>query len=149
MEDNNYETKTNLLSCEDVVAYLWNKCDKISSPFKPEGAKTIETSVVYADIKTGELIKRDYVMLGTDARHMGLRNETEYEVDTVSFQTKNEEGEVISDGTLLVIYKSTEKYYGIFLLEEKEGVKNLKLLVKCTQKKKMFQSFPTEAILYY
>ncbi len=149
MEDKNYETKTNLLSCQDVVAYLWSKCDKLSFPFKPEGSKSIETEVTYSDVSDGETLKEHYSLTGEDVKHLALKNHEEYDIDIVTFKTKNENGEVVSDGTLLVVYKAIDRYYGVFLLKGEEGHYEPKLLVKCSQKKRLFQDFPTETVLYF
>jgi len=151
MEDKNYETKTNLLSCEDIVSYLWNKCDKVSFPFKPEGSVKIETSVSYSDIQEGDSLKDKYQVTGEDIKHLAMKNHDEYEVDMVQFKTLNSGNEVVSDGNLLVVYKAIDRFYGIFLLTEKEGEEkpSLRLLVKCSQKKRLFQDFPTEAVIYF
>ena len=140
-----YTTKTNLLSCEDVVSYLWKKCDKASYPFKPEGAKTFKDLVTFADKSDGELIKKRYILSVDDKRHMALKTKQEYDVDTLEFSTYDENDNELSKGELVVFYRPIEKFYYVFIKEENK----LKLLIKCIQKKRLFDSFPTETITFF
>lgn len=148
MEDNKddlYITKTDLLSCEDVVAYLWKKCDKFSSPFKPEGSFSIDDKVSFSDSKEGEEIKKEYEISGEDIRHMSLKNHQTYDVDNIEFVTYDEAKRPLTSGNLVVIYRPIEKFYYVMLQENK----HLSLLVKCVQKKKLFGSFPTETVTFF
>lgn len=145
-KENSYETKTNLLSCEDVVSYLWKKCDKFSFPFKPEKANRFDDKVTFKDQIDGVMIKKKYQMSLEDMRHMALKNHQEYDVDTMEFKTYDGEDNEISSGDLLIIYRPIEKFYYVFLHEEND---HLKLLIKCVQKKKLFDSFPTETITFF
>lgn len=149
MEENNYETQTNLLNCEDMISYLWSKCDKYSLPFKPENAKSIQTEVELADEVCGEEIRNHYLFGKEDLKHANIQKKEEYDVDTVDFKTLDEKGNELSQGTLLLMHKHDHKYYGLFLLEEKEDGSHLKLLVKASQKKKLFDSFDTSVVLFY
>lgn len=144
--DDLYITKTNLLSCEDVVSYLWKKCDKFSSPFKPEGAYQITDKVTYSDTMLGLELKKQYDISLDDARHMALKNKQEYDVDTVEFTTLDDAKRPLTNGHLVVIYRPLEKFYYIFL---DQGKNKLKLLVKCIQKKKIFNAFPTETVIFF
>lgn len=144
--DELYITKTNLLSCEDVVAYLWKKCDRFSSPFKPEGAYSMEDKVTFSDHKEGVQIKKEYDIDGDDIRHMSLKNHQEYDVDNVEFTTYDDAKRPLTSGSLVVIYRPIEKYYYILLDCSNQ---KLKLFVKCVQKKKLFDSFPTETISFF
>ena len=149
MEENNddlYITKTDLFSCADVVAYLWKKCDRVSSVFKPEGAYSIQDKVVFSDSKDGSMIKKDFDISGDDLRHMALKNHQEYDVDTVEFTTFDDANREMTNGQLIVIYRPIEKFYYI-LSTDKEN--KLRLLVKCIQKKKLFDSFPTETVTFF
>ncbi len=143
-ETNLYETKTSLISCENVVEYLWTKATKTCLPFKPENAKSIEAESIFSDVISGNIIKRDYVISNEDIKRVGLKKEEEYEVDTVNFKNFDENKQMISEGTLLVIYKSEKRFYTVFLLKEEDDRKELTLLIKSFQKKKMFQSYTTE-----
>ena len=145
-KDDLYITKTNLLSCEDVVSYLWKKCDKFSSPFKPEGAESIDDRVTYSDKLTGEAIKKEYHISGEDIRHMSLKNRQEYDVDNLEFTPSDKDGKALTSGTMVVVYRPIEKFYYILLQKEN---KELQLLVKCIQKKRLFDSFPTETVTFF
>jgi hypothetical protein len=145
-KDDLYITQTNLLSCEDVVAYLWNKYDKVSFPFKPAGAKSIEDKVTYGDKMDGALIKKRFQISVDDMRHIGLKNQQEYDVDHMEFTTFDHDKTVLSQGNLIIIFRPIEKFYYVLLLTDET---NLKLMVKCTQKKKLFDSFPTETVSFY
>ena len=145
-KDDLYITHTNLLSCEDVVAYLWKKCDKVSSPFKPDGAESIDDKVTYGDKMDGALIKKRFQISLEDTRHMALKNHQEYDVDTMEFTTYDQDKRALSTGSLVVIYRPIEKFYYVLLANNET---ELKLMVKCTQKKKLFDSFPTETVSFY
>lgn len=140
-----YETHTNLLSCEDVVSYLWNKCNKRSTPFKPEGAVSFEDKVTFTDQKDGDVIKKMFSISHDDWKLIKLKKEKEYDVDNMEFKTFDENKKMLSEGNLLVIYLPIEKVYYVFLHNENE----VKLLIKCIQKKKLFESFPTETLSFF
>jgi hypothetical protein len=149
MEENKedlYITKTNLLSCEDVVSYLWNKCDRHSDPFKPNNAVTFSDKILFSDKIDGDLVKKEYNISGSDIRHMALKNHQEYDVDLMEFETFDAEKNSLSKGKLVIIYRPIEKFYYILRLDNE---KDLTLLVKCIQKKHLFASFPTETIQFF
>lgn len=145
-KDDLYITKTNLLSCEDVVSYLWNKCDRTSKVFKPEGAVSFQDKILFSDTNDGEYIKSEYQISGGDIRHMALKNHQEYDIDLMEFETFDADKNSLSKGNLVIIYRPREKFYYILL---KEDEIKLTLLVKCIQKKHIFSSFPTETIQYF
>ncbi len=145
-QDDLYITKTNLLSCEDVVSYLWNKCNHTSSPFKPEKAVKLIDKVVFSDKSDGETLKKTYQISTGDLRHMAIKNHQEYDVDTMTFETFDKDGKSLSKANLIVIYRPIEKFY--YVLWQKSE-KELQLLVRCMQKKRPFSSFPTETISYF
>lgn len=149
MEEKNFETRTDLLGCENMVEYLWSKCNKPSEPFKPSGSKEIHSEVVYADRVYGGEILKNYLMDKEDFKESNISKTTEYDMDLATFKTSNEEGEFISEGTVCLIHKPDHKLYALFLYSEEGDVKKLKLLVKCKQKKKLFETFPTEIISFY
>jgi hypothetical protein len=145
-KDDLYITKTNLLSCEDVVSYLWSKCAHRSDEFKPVKARTFTDRVVFSDKCDGEEIKKQYHISGSDVRHMALKNKQEYDVDLMEFETFDDQKNSLSKGRLVVVYRPIEKFY--YVLMEKDE-KNLTLLVKCIQKKHLFSSFPTETLEFF
>lgn len=149
MEERDYETRTDLLGCENMVEYLWSKCGKRSSPFKPEGSKDIRSEVVYADRVYGGEILKTYLMSKEDYKESGISKSVEYDVDITSFKTTDPDNALLSQGTLCLIHRPDHKLYALFLYHEEDGVKKLSLLVKCRQKQKLFTTFPTEIISFY
>jgi hypothetical protein len=77
-ENNNYETRTNLLSCQDIVAYMWAKSQKEDPSFKPQGSTTFESQVEWADVQSLEKIKKTYQISKEDLSHSSLTNKEEY-----------------------------------------------------------------------
>lgn len=145
-KDDLYITGTNLLSCEDVVLYLWKKCDKFSSPFKPEKAEKISDKVTFSDKLSGEMIKKRFKITGDDLRHMAIKKSQEYDVDMMEFTTFDASGNSLSSGNLVVFYRPIEKFYYVFLSKEND---ELQLMIKCIQKKKLFNAFPTETVTFF
>ena len=45
-DENLYETRTNLFSSENIVDYLWRRCEKSSKFFKPDNSFGINTKEV-------------------------------------------------------------------------------------------------------
>ena len=146
-ENNNYETRTNLLSCQDIVAYMWAKSQKEDPSFKPKGSTTFDSQVEWADVQSLEKIKKTYQISKEDLSHSSLTNKEEYEVDVLNFQTFNAQKEICSQGRLLVVYLAIERFYVLFLLSDDD--EKAKLRIKLSQKKKLFHFGRETAIEEY
>lgn len=151
MEDNAYETRTNLMSCENTVEYLWLKCtSSSSSSFKPENADKIVSEVSYGDSMFGSEILSRYVFEKDSLKNSSISKSTEYSIDFVSYRTLSKEGKELSSGELCLIHQRDHKLYLLYEVKtEEDRKKHLILLVKCSQKKRLLESFPTEVIKFF
>jgi len=141
-----YQTQTNLLTCENIVDYLWTKYDRTERDFKPEGATALQVSVERADLKSGEQILKTFSLTAEAKKHAGLRKSQDYDVDFVRFTTFGEKEKVLTQGELVVIYVPEKKWF-LILLKDRDG--SLRPVIKATQEKKLFQTYPTQTILYF
>lgn len=148
--ENLYETRTNLFSSENVIDYLWRRCEKTIYPFKPDNAFGIEAKELTKDYVKGKEIISDFVLSSSDIKNADIRKGQEYNFEISQFYTYNVEKNIVSDGKLALVYKSDRKYYSLFELVEKTGgEKELHLIMKVKQKVGLFGSFQTEMVCYY
>ncbi len=145
-----YETRTNLLSCENMVDYFWRKCDRNSYPFKPINACDIQTVEIDTDRQYGKDIFSSYTISDKDWKNSGIKNGNEYNFDRVGFKTLDIAKNMLTFGELFLVYKPDRKWYSLFLLENKTDEKpTLTLLMKVKQKVSLFGSFQNEMITFY
>ncbi len=136
-----YMTQTNLMTCENVVDYCRSKYAKVHPVFKPEGSKSVQVKILTKDLLTGDSLLSRYQV--SDKAHLGLRRGQEYSVDCVDFTAADEKGEMLSKGSLVVCYDAKTKWFLLFLFA---GENKIVPIIKITQKKKLFHSFPTEMV---
>lgn len=158
MEDTNmadksedlYETRTNLLSCDNMVDYFWRRSDHNSYPFKPTNAIDVKTKSVDEDREYGKDIFSKYTVSDKDKKNSGIKPREEYNFDTVAFQTLNLDKQVLTQGLLILVYKPDRKWYSLFLLENVSSEHpTLTLLMKVKQKVSLFGSFQNEMTTFY
>ena len=153
MEDRNedlYETRTNLLSVDNMVDYFWRRCDHNSYPFKPELAVDVKTKEADTDRLFGKDIFDNYEISAKDKKNSQIKSSTEYNFDTCAFQTLSLEKTVVTQGLLVLVYKPDRKWYSLFLLENPNtSSKSLRLIMTVKQKVSLFGSFQNEMITYY
>lgn len=154
MEDRNedlYETRTNLLSCDNMIDYFWRRCDHNSYPFKPEKAVDVKTKTISEDRLLGKDIFSNYEITEKDQRNSFIKPGTEYNFDTCSFETiAIDKTTVVTKGLLVLIYKPDRKWYSLFLLENPQSsTPSLRLLMRVKQKVSLFGSFQNEMISFY
>ncbi len=145
-----YETRTNLLSCDNMVDYFWRKCDRNSYPFKPNSACDIQTVEIDTDRQYGKDIISSFTISDKDLKNSGIKNGNEYNFDHVGFKTLDINKNMITYGELYLVYKPDRKWYSLFLLENKNDEKpTLTLLMRVKQKVSLFGSFQNEMITFY
>lgn len=148
--ENLYETRTNLFSSENVIDYLWRRCEKSTYPFKPDNSFGIEAKELTKTYVKGKEILQDFVLSSKDIKDADIKKGQEYNLEINQFYTYNVEKNIVSDGKLVLIYKSDRKYYSLFELTERTGgQKELHLIMKVKQKVGLFGSFQTEMVYYY
>ena len=59
MSEDLYETRTNLLSCDNLIDYFWRRCARNSYPFKPDNSMDISTKALSEEHYTGKDIVFD------------------------------------------------------------------------------------------
>lgn len=152
MEENNenlYETRTNLLSSENIIEYLYRRCEKTIYPFKPDNSFEIKCQEVDGMYIKGKEIVKEYEISSKDIKNADIKNSQEYNFEVDQFTTFNVEKMPVSQGKLVLIYRSDRKYYSLFELIEKEDKKELHLIMKVKQQVGLFGSFQTEMMYYY
>lgn len=150
-DENLYETRTNLFSSENIIDYLWRRCEKTTFPFKPDNSFGINTKEVEKRYVKGKEIMHDYVLTPRDIKGADIKAGQEYNFEVVDFTTVNVDKTIVSQGKLVLIYRSDRRYYSLFELVEKEGEEKptLSLIMKVKQKVGLFGSFQTEMFYYY
>lgn len=145
-----YETRTNLLSCDNMVDYFWRKSDHNSYPFKPNQSVDIVTKEVDSDRLLGKEIFDQYEMDEKDKKNSMLKGSNEYNFDICEFETLSLDKIVVSRGYVALVYKPDRKWYSLFLIENPfvDG-KSLRLLMRVKQKVSLFGSFENEMITFY
>ena len=111
-----YETRTNLLSCDNMVDYFWRKSDHNSYPFKPNQAVDIVTKEVDSDRLLGKEIFDQYEMDEKDKKNSMLKGSNEYNFDICEFETLSLDKIVVSRGYVALVYKPDRKWYSLFLI---------------------------------
>lgn len=152
MEENNenlYETRTNLLSSENIIEYLYRRCEKTIYPFKPDNSFEIKCREVDGMYIKGKEIVKEYEISAKDIKNADIKNSQEYNFEVDEFTTFNVEKMPVSQGKLVLIYRSDRKYYSLFELIEREDKKELHLIMKVKQQVGLFGSFQTEMMYYY
>lgn len=145
-----YETRTNLLSCDNLIDYFWRRCAKNSYPFKPDNSMDIVTKAVDELHYTGKDIFDHYSLSTKDIKNSGLKRGAEYRFDLCDFRTFDFDKNEVSSGRLALVYKPDRKVYCLFLeLDPEEVEPSLKLLMQVKQKTGLFGSFQTEAVNYF
>lgn len=145
-----YETRTNLLSCDNLVDYFWRRCDHNSYPFKPENAVDVITKEADTDRLYGKEIFHSFTISSKDWKNAELKNNTEYNFDTCEFETLNILKETVSKGKVILVYKPDRKWYALFQLTENSDLSNeLRLLMTVKQKVSLFGSFENEMLTFY
>lgn len=145
-----YETRTNLLSCDNMVDYFWRKCDRNSYPFRPNNAVDILTKEIETDRQYGKDIFLEYDISEKDKKNSGIKSGNEYNFDRVGFLTLDLAKNPLSKGELILVYKPDRKWYSLFLYEKPSGDKPLlTLLMRVKQKVSLFGSFENEMITFY
>lgn len=149
-DENLYETRTNLLSSENVIDYLWRRCEKITFPFKPENAFGIKLKELDKDYVRGKDIMDTYLISEKDLKNSDMKKRNEYNIEIDIFQTINIENNPVSTGKLALIFKTDRKYYSLFeIIDRPEGKQELRLIMRVKQNVGLFGSFETEMIYYY
>ena len=67
-DENLYETRTNLFSSENIVDYLWRRCEKSSKFFKPDNSFGINTKEVEKKYLRGKEMMTSYVLTPKDIK---------------------------------------------------------------------------------
>lgn len=150
MTEDLYETRTNLLSCDNLIDYFWRRCARNSYPFKPDNSMDILTKAVSEDHLTGKDIFSSYTMASKDIHNSGIKKGGEYRFDLCDFKTTDFDKNEVSHGRLALVYKTDRKIYDLFLVLDPEDTQpGLKLLMSVKQKTGLFGSFQTEAVNYF
>lgn len=150
MSEDLYETRTNLLSCDNLIDYFWRRCARNSYPFKPDNSMDISTKALSEEHYTGKDIFTRYTMSTKDIKNSGMKKGAEYHFDLCAFRTLDFDKNEVSVGTLALVYKPDRKVYSLFLvLDPEEQEPGLKLLMNVKQKTGLFGSFQTEAVNYF
>jgi hypothetical protein len=148
-DENLYETRTNLLSSENIIDYLWRRCEKSTYPFKPDNSFGIQTKEIDRDYIKGKELMKYYNVSPKDIKDADIKGGHEYNMEVDEFQTVNVEGLPVSNGKLALIYRSDRRYYTLFELLDGDDKKELRLIMKVKQKVGLFGSFETEMVYYY
>lgn len=145
-----YETRTNLLSCDNMVDYFWRRTDHNSFPFKPNQAVDVTTEEMQTDRQFGKDIQTAWEIDDKDLKNSGLKNKEEYNFDVVKFTTLDLAKNKVTDGYVALVYKPDRKWYSLFLIEETGSFKKkLRLLMRVKQKVSLFGSFQNEMVTFY
>jgi|GEM_PF-672240 len=147
-----YETRTNLLSSGNIIDYLWRRCDRNSTPFKPENSSEIVTKPVSSDFKLGKEILAEYDIAPKDLKNAMLKKGTQYRFEVSSFTCLSFMKNPVSDGVLALVYKPDRNLTDLFLIEPPQGAgekSTLKLLLRSKQTVSLFGSYQTEMVTYY
>lgn len=145
--ENLYETRTNLLSSENIIVYLWRRCEKTISPFKPSDSFGIETKEIGKYYLKGKEVIDDYNFSTKDLKNIDFKGGHEYNFEIVQYKNLDIEKNVVSKGHLVLMYKSDRKFY--YLFELNNDTKDLHLIMKVKQKVGILGSFQTEMVYYY
>lgn len=139
-----YETSTNLRSAENIVNYLWMKCEKEILPFHPLKAKDIIVNSEYEDMIYSASFIEKYPLDKSVVKTLHLSKDIEYGIDYVNYKNIDEKENIITEGKGILLYDSDNRFYAFFTCDE--DFKNLHLVVVCRQKKDLLHSYPTERI---
>ncbi len=149
-DENLYETRTNLFSSENVIEYLWRRCEKITYPFKPDNSFGIKVKGMDKDYVKGKEIMKDYDISDKDVKNADIKSGQEYNFEIDAFETQNVDDMIVSSGKVALVYKSDRRYYSLFdIIDDPYGKPQLHLIMKVKQKVGLFGSFETEMIYYY
>ncbi|MCR4698887.1 MAG: hypothetical protein K5762_05935 [Bacilli bacterium] len=149
-DENLYETRTNLFSSENIIDYLWRRCEKSTYPFKPDNSFGINTKEVEKKYLRGKEMMASYVITPKDIKAADIHGGHEYNFEVVEFETVNMDKLPVSQGRLALVYKADRKYYSLFeILPRPDGQKELRLIMKVKQKVSLLGSFQTEMFYYY
>lgn len=149
-DENLYETRTNLFSSENIIDYLWRRCEKSTYPFKPDNSFGINTKEVEKKYLRGKEMMASYVITPKDIKAADIHGGHEYSFEVVEFETVNMDKLPVSQGRLALVYKADRKYYSLFeILPRPDGQKELRLIMKVKQKVGLLGSFQTEMFYYY
>jgi hypothetical protein len=149
-DENLYETRTNLFSSENIIDYLWRRCEKSTYPFKPDNSFGINTKEVEKKYLRGKEMMASYVITPKDIKAADIHGGHEYNFEVVEFATVNMDKLPVSQGRLALVYKADRKYYSLFeILPRPDGQKELRLIMKVKQKVGLLGSFQTEMFYYY
>ena len=149
-DENLYETRTNLFSSENIVDYLWRRCEKSSKFFKPDNSFGINTKEVEKKYLRGKEMMASYVLTPKDIKSADIHGGHEYNFEVVEFETVNMEKDTVSKGRVALVYKADRKYYCLFEIIPREDEQNeLHLIMKVKQKVGLLGSFQTEMFYYY
>ena len=144
-----YETRTNLLSCDNLIDYFWRRCDHNSYPFKPESSVDIITKEADNERMYGKEIFQQFEISSSDWKKAGMKNNIQYNFDVCEFTTLNINKEPLTKGVVTLVYKPDRKWYAVFLLKETDETRTLKLIMTIKQKVSLFGSFENEMINFY
>ena len=148
--ENLYETRTNLFSSENIIEYLWRRCERNTFPFKPDNSFGFKCRQIDKKYLRGKEILEDFVLNTKDIKNADFKNGNEYNFEIVEYENLNMDNVPVSLGKVVLIYKSDRKFYSLFDLEERnDGYKYLNLIMKVKQKVGLLGSFQTEMIYYY
>ncbi len=149
-DENLYETRTNLFSSENIIDYLWRRCEKSTYPFKPDNAFGINTKEVEKKYLRGKEMISSYVITPRDIKAADIHGGHEYNFEVVFFETVNMDKLPVSQGRLALVYRPDRKYYSLFeIMPRPDGQKELRLIMKVKQKVSLLGSFQTEMFYYY
>lgn len=149
-QENLYETRTNLFCSENIVDYLWRRCEKTSYPFKPDNSFGIICKEEDKKYIKGKEIINNYVISSKDVKAGDIHSGKEYNFETVNFETINMDKQPVSAGRLALVYRADRKFYCLFeIIENNVGGYELHLIMKVKQKVGLLGSFQTEMVYYY
>lgn len=145
-----YETRTNLLSCDNMIEYFWRHCEQNSIPFKPENAVDVVTESVSSVRFFGSEITENYSISKEDINNANIKGKKEYNFDMCTFTTLTLDKVVASSGILALVYPADRSLYSLFLMKDVgNDQKELKLLLKVKQKVSLFGSFTNDMVTYF
>lgn len=149
-KENLYETRTNLFNSENIIDYLYKRCEKSTYPFKPDNSFSIQCKEIDSQYYSGKEIMKQYVLPSKDQKNADIKGSQDYNFEIDTFQTLSSENIPVSSGKLALVYKTDRKYYCLFeLLENEDGQEELHLIMKVKQKVGLFGSFETQMVYYY
>jgi hypothetical protein len=82
-DENLYETRTNLFSSENIIDYLWRRCEKSTYPFKPDNSFGINTKEVEKKYLRGKEMMASYVITPKDIKAADIHGGHEYNFEVV------------------------------------------------------------------